>query len=111
MGPIPILFIPASSAKLIKHGDSSVQSAFLEPFFSELEVLFVTGFPVSYAYPPHAISEHLDSPRCIDGKIQLHAMLMAFTGDAPTQCKFGAVKYGGYGGCRRHQVSLEVRRE
>lgn len=109
LGPIPVLFISAGSDKIIRHEDASVLNAFLEPFIQDLEKVFITGFPVSYAYPPHLISEYLE-PGCRDGSVTLHAMLMMFTGDLKAQCQVGILRDGGYGGCKRHDVPLQRRR-
>ena len=38
-------------------------------------------------------------------------MVMAFNGDAPVQCKFGGLKDGGYRRCRRHQISMVLKRD
>lgn len=95
----------------MKHGDSNVHHVFLEPFILELEEMFLAGFPVSYDYPADLISQHVETPGSSDGKLRVHTMLMAFTEDAPAQCKFGGVKDGVYGGCMRHQVSMELRRD
>jgi hypothetical protein len=58
LGPIPILFILASSDKLIKNVDTNVLSTFSEPFIEELDA-FINGFPISYVYPRSLISEEL----------------------------------------------------
>lgn len=86
IGPIPILFIPSSSEKLIKGADSNLLMVFLEPLIKDLEEIFVKGFPVSYAYPVDAISDKL--PLISIGEvITLRAMLILWTGDHPAQCK------------------------
>ncbi len=65
--------------------------------------MFVDGFPVQYAYPIEVISECMfdDLP---SGLATLQAIVMVWIGDHPTQCKVGAVKSGGYSGCRCHYV-------
>lgn len=75
IGPIPILFIPSSSEKLIKGADSNMLMFFLEPLIKDLEEIIVKGFPVSYAYPVDAISDKL--PLISIGEvITLRAMLI-----------------------------------
>ena len=108
IGPIPILFIPSSSEKLIKDADSNLLMFFLEPLIKDLEEIFVKGFPVSYAYPVDAISDKL--PLISIGEvITLRAMLLLWTGDHPAQCKIGGLKVGGYSCCRRHKVASRWR--
>ena len=82
LGPIPILFIPASSDKLVKSDGTQVLSVFLEPFIQELEEMFINGFHVSYAYPGSLISEELSGDRA-GGSITLRTIMMMFTGDFP----------------------------
>ncbi len=103
LDPIPIMFIPSSSEKIIKQADPHVLTAFLKPLMTDLERVFVDGFPVQYAYPIELISECMfdDLP---SGLATLRAIVMVWTGDHPAQCKVGAVKSGGYSGCRRHYV-------
>jgi hypothetical protein len=106
LGPIPILFIPASSDKLVKNIDTNVLFAFLKPFIQELEDTFINDFPISYAYPGSYIREELIRDK-LGGSIILHTMLMMFTGDYPAQCKVGGLKVGGYSSCRRHCTDPE----
>ncbi len=57
LDPIPIMFIPSSSEKIIKQADPHVLTSFLKPVMIDLERVFVDGFPVQYAYPIQLISE------------------------------------------------------
>jgi hypothetical protein len=57
LDPIPIMFIPSSSEKIIKQADPHVLTTFLKPLMTELERVFVDGFLVQYAYPIESISE------------------------------------------------------
>lgn len=107
VGPIPVLFIPSSSEKLIKHRDG-VLASFLKPLFADMEEIFLNGIDVVYAYPTEDISEHIPSLG-IDVAIKLRGMLGIWTGDHPAQCKVGCLKLGGYGGCRRHKLSCRWR--
>ena len=106
VGPIPILFIPASPDKLVKYNDAQVLSSFLEPFIQKLEEIFINGLHVSYAYSRSLISEELSGDRA-GGSITLSTIMMMFTGDYPAQCKVGGLKDGGYSGCRRHFTNSE----
>jgi len=65
---------------------------------TDLERLFVDGFPVQYAYPIKSINECMfaDLP---SGLATLRAMVMVWISDHPAQCKVGAVKSGGYSEC------------
>jgi hypothetical protein len=40
------MFIPSSSEKIIKQADPHVLITFLKPFMTDLERVFVDGFPV-----------------------------------------------------------------
>jgi hypothetical protein len=102
LDPIPIMFIPSSSEKIIKQADPHVLTTFLKPFMTDLERVFVDGFPVQYAYPIKSISACMfnDLP---SGLVTLQAIVMVWTGDHPAQCEVGAVKSGGYFGCRCHR--------
>jgi hypothetical protein len=66
LGPIPILFRPASLDKLVKNVDTNVLFFFLKPFIQELEDTFINGFPISYAYPGSYISEELIRDKLMD---------------------------------------------
>jgi len=57
LDPIPIMFIPSSSEKIIKQADPHVLTTFLKPLMTELERVFVDGFRIQYAYPIESISE------------------------------------------------------
>jgi len=46
LDPIPIMFIPSSSEKIIKQADPHVLITFLKPLMTDLERVFVDGFPV-----------------------------------------------------------------
>lgn len=107
VGPIPVMFIPSSSDKLIKHKDG-VLAYFLKPLFANMEEIFLNGIDVVHAYPAEDISEHIPSLG-IDVAIKLRGMLGIWSGDHPTQCKVGCLKLGGYGGCSRPKLSCRWR--
>ncbi len=46
LDPIPIMFIPSSSKKIIKQADPYILTKFLKHLMIDLERLFVDGFPV-----------------------------------------------------------------
>ncbi len=108
LNPIPIMFIPSSSEKIIKQADPHILTTFLKPLMIDLERVFVDGFPVKYAYPIESISECMfdDLP---SGLVTLRAIVMVWTSDHLAQCKVGAVKNGGYFGCRCHYVTSRWR--
>lgn len=99
LGPIPLIFIPASSKQIIKDCEDHILTAFLEPLIHNLEIIFIEGFMVKYNYPPHFISPHL--PISDDGIVRLRGILMLWTGDHPAQTKIGGLKDKGYNACRR----------
>jgi hypothetical protein len=66
LGPILVVFIPASSNEIIKQFEDLIFAAFLELLFRDFEVLFSDGFLVNYNYPSHLISSSL--PITEDGK-------------------------------------------
>ena len=118
VGSIPVLFIPSSSEKLIKHSNV-VLASFLKPLLADMEEIFLNEIDVVYAYPTEDISEHIPSLG-IDVAIKLRGMRLTWnkvnhenfgiwTGDHPAQCKVGCLKLGGYGGCRRHKLSCRWR--
>jgi hypothetical protein len=102
LGPIPILFIPASLDKLVKNVDTNVLFAFLKPFIQELKDTFINGFPISYTYPSQEIIRDK-----LGGSIITHTMLMMFTGDYHAQWKVGGLKVGGNSSCRRYFTDPE----
>ncbi len=57
LDPIPNTFIPSSLEKIIKQADPHVLTTFLKPLMTDLERLFIDGFPVQYAYPIKSINE------------------------------------------------------
>jgi hypothetical protein len=79
IGPIPVLFIPSSSEKLIKHRDGIFVS-FLKSLFADMQEIFLNGIDVVYANPAEDISEHMPSLG-IDVAIKLRGMLGIWTGD------------------------------
>ena len=97
MRPMPVVFIPASSEKIVKELEEGVLTMFLEPLLRELESIFVHGFPVNYNYPSQIIDPSLST---IEPSI-LRAVLMYWTGDHQAQCKVGGFKSSGYHACRR----------
>ena len=99
LGPIPLVFIPASSKEIIKQSEDHILTMFLEPLFRDLEALFTTSFLVDHKYPQHLISSNL--PILENGKARLRGMLMLWTGDHPAQTKIGGLKDKGYNACRR----------
>lgn len=102
VGPIPILFIPTSSEKLIKSGDEVLMS-FLQPLITDLEAIYVNGFKVVYNYPVELIYDKLLKVY-ISEPIECRAILSIWTGDHPAQTKIGGWKLGGYFACRRHKI-------
>ena len=92
----PVVFIPASSEKIVKELEEGVLTVFLEPPLRELESTFVHGFPVNYNYP----SKIIDPSLSIIEPTILRPMLMYWTGDHPTQCRVGGFKSSGYNACR-----------
>jgi hypothetical protein len=46
LNPIPIMFIPSSSEKIIKQADPQILTTFLKPLMIDLERVFIEGFPV-----------------------------------------------------------------
>ena len=97
MRPMPVVFIPASSDKIIKQFEEGVLTVFLEPFLRELESVFVHGFPVKYNFPSKIIDLNVSNAE----PAVLRAVLMYWTGDHPAQCKVGGFKSSGYHACRR----------
>lgn len=97
MRPMPVVFIPASSDKIVKEFEEGVLTVFLEPFLRELESVFVHGFPVKYNFPSEIIDLNVSNAE----PAVLRAMLMYWTGDHPAQCKVGGFKSSGYHACRR----------
>ena len=77
LGPIPLVFIPASLKEIIKQTEDHILTMFLEPLFRDLEVLFTTGFLVDYNYPQHLISSNL--PIIENEKAMIRGMLMLWT--------------------------------
>ena len=57
---MPILFIPYSSAKLVKDKNYNLSNVFLKLVVDELEIAFQEGFEVNYEYPSKDI--HLVTP-------------------------------------------------
>ncbi len=104
LDPIPIMLIPSSLEKIIKQADPHILTAFLKPLMIDLKKVFVDGFLVQYAYIIESINECMfdDLP---SGLATLRAIVMVWTSDHPTQCKVGAMKSGGYSGCRCHYVT------
>ncbi len=90
LDPIPIMFIPSSSEKIIKQADPHVLTAFLKPLMTDLERVFVDGFLVQYAYPIELISECMFDDLPFD-LATLRAIVMVWTGDHPAQCKVGGI--------------------
>jgi hypothetical protein len=108
LDPIPIMFIPSNLEKIIKQANPHVLTTFLKPLMTDLEKVFVDGFLVQYAYPIESISECMFND-FLSGLATLRAIVMVWTGDHPAQCKVGAVKSGGYSGCRHHYVTSRWR--
>jgi hypothetical protein len=101
--PMPVIFILASSKKLVKEMKEEVMTVFLEPFIKELEYAIIHGFVVSYNFQSELIFEVLPSlSGTSDSK--LWAMPMYWTGDHPAQTKVARFKLSGYQACRRHQI-------
>jgi len=46
LDPIPIMFIPSSSERIIKQADPHVLTTFLKSFRTNLERVFIEGFPI-----------------------------------------------------------------
>lgn len=99
LGPISLVFIPASSKEIIKQSEDHILAMFLEPLFRDLEALFTIGFLVNYNYSQHLISSNLLILE--NGKARLRGMLMLWTGDHPTHTKIGGLKDKGYNAYRR----------
>jgi hypothetical protein len=80
LDPIPIMFIPSSSEKIIKQADPHVLTTFLKPLMTDLERLFIDGFLIQYAYLIESINECMfdDLP---SGLATLHAIVMVWIGD------------------------------
>jgi hypothetical protein len=104
MHPMPVLFIPASSNKIVKEFEEGILTVFLEPLLRELESIFVEGFPVKYNYPPEIIDYSLANVE----PLVLRVVLMYWTGDHPAQCKVGGFKTSGYHACRRCHLQGKV---
>lgn len=98
--PMPVIFIPTSSEKLIKEQEEQVMTAFLEPFMRELEYVLIHGFDVSYNFPLELISPHL-IPSTRTSDLKLRAMPMYWTRDHPAQTKVAGFKLSGYQACGR----------
>ena len=108
IGPIPILFIPSSSDKLIKHANFNILICYLNALVKYLEIIFIKGFLVLYAYPAEAICDKL--PLIPTNElITLRAMVTIWTRDHLAQCKIGGFKMDGYSCCRRHKVASRWR--
>ena len=101
-----MIFIPASSEKLLKGTGEEVMIAFLEPLMRELEFVFIEGFEVLYDFLLELIFEGL-SPLSGIGDSKLRAMLMYWTGDHPAQTKVAGFKTSRYNACRCHYNVVE----
>ena len=73
--PIPLIFIPSSSKKLLKETGNQFMTVFLEPFIRELVSLFIDGFDVIYNFPSKIISPTI-APATETGSSKLRVMLM-----------------------------------
>jgi hypothetical protein len=90
LDPIPIMFIPSSSKKIIKQADPHVLTTFLKPLMIDLKRVFVDGFPVQYAYPIESISECMFDDLPFD-LATLQAIVMVWTSDHFAQCEMGGI--------------------
>jgi hypothetical protein len=52
LGPIPLVFIPASSKEIIKQSEDHILTMFLEPLFRDLEAPFYNWFSGGLQLPP-----------------------------------------------------------
>jgi hypothetical protein len=105
--PIPVVFIPSSSKKLLKEMGDQVMTVFLEPFIRELVSSFIDGFDVIYNFPSEIISPAI-TPAIETGSSKLRVMLMYWTGDHPAQCKVAGLKLSGYSACRRCLMAEKI---
>ncbi len=94
LDPIPIMFIPSSSEKIIKQANPHVLTTFLKPLMTDLERVFIDGFSVQYAYPIESISECMfdDLP---SGLATLRAIVMVWTGIILPNVKWRSENWGG----------------
>ncbi|KAL3699807.1 hypothetical protein R1sor_017829 [Riccia sorocarpa] len=92
---MPVLFIPNTKSESL--GKVDLLGAAIDPFIQETLRMFVDGIEVDYAYPSHLI----DNTERLEKKITLRCILVMFSGDHPTQCKFTGFCNSGWKGCKR----------